>query len=153
MALTGPAHRTPAHPRRRTAAHKLEYLVTIILNAVLFFLLNVGPGWQVLPFLTPETTQVLDLFNFSLMAAIIINAIYMLYDAPWCKALGSLLLAAIGLAVLQRIWAVFPFTFTSGWPVPLAHAVLVVAIVATVVAMITDLVLLVRHSIGTGDER
>jgi uncharacterized integral membrane protein len=151
MALTGPAHRTPAHSRPHLAARKFGYLIAITLNAVIFYLINVQPGWQVLPFLTPETPQVLGLLNFSVIAAIVINTVYFLYDSPWCKALGDFLLAVIGLAVLERIWRVFPFTFT-GWPVSLIHAVLVVAIVGTVVAMMVNIVLLVRHSAGRGEE-
>lgn len=155
MALTGPAHPTPAHPtpahpRPHTVAHKFGYLIAITVNAALFYLINVEPGWQVLPFLTPETPQVLGLINFSLVTAIVINTVYVLYDAPWCKALGGFLLATIGLAVLQRMWVVFPFAFTGGWPVLLIHALLVVAIVGTVMAMIVDLVLLLRHSVGGG---
>jgi len=152
MALTGRAHRTPAHPRPHLAVRKFGYLIAITLNAVFFYLINVEPGWQVLPFLTSETPRVLGLVNFSVIAAIVINTVYLLYDAPWCKALGDFLLAVISLAVLERIWRVFPFTFT-GWPVLLIRAVLVVAIVGTVVAMIVNIVSLVRHSAGRGEQR
>lgn len=147
MTLTGPAHRTPARPRPHLAARKFGYLIAIALNAVFFYVINIKPGWQVLPFLTPETPQVLGLLSFSFLAAIVVNTGYLLYDAPWCKALGDFLLAAIGLAVLERIWRVFPFTFT-GWPVLLIRAVLAVAIVGTVIAMIVNIVSLVRHLAG-----
>jgi hypothetical protein len=152
MPLTRPAHRTPAQPRPRLATRKFGYVIAITLNAVFFYLINVEPGWQVLPFLTAETPQVLGLLNFSVIAAIVVNTMYLLYDAPWCKALGDLLLAVISLAVLGRIWQVFPFTFT-GWPVLLIHAILVVAIVGTVVAMIVNIVSLVRHSAGREEKR
>lgn len=143
MVLTGPAHRTLARPRPQRAARKFGYLIAITLNAVFFYLINVQPGWQVVPFLAPDTPLVLGLLNFSVIAAIVVNTVYLLYDAPWCKAVGDLLLAVIGLAVLERIWRVFPFTFT-GWPVLLIRAVLVLAIIGTVVAMIVNIVLLVR---------
>ena len=102
MALTGPAHRTPAHSRPHVAARKFGYLIAITLNTVFFYLINFQPGWQVLPFLTPETAQVLDLLNFSAIAAIVINTVYLVYDARRCKALGDFLLAIISLAVLHR---------------------------------------------------
>ena len=152
MALTGPAHRTPVHSHPHTAAHKFGYLLAIALNAVFFYLVNVRPGWQVLPFLTADTPQVLSLLNFSMIATIIVNSVYLLYDAPWCKALGDFLLAAIALAVLERVWRVFPFTFT-GWPVLLIRTILVVAIVGTVIAMIINLVSFVRHFVGKRQER
>ena len=142
MTLTRPAHRTPAHPHPHMAAQKFGYLFAITTNAAFFYLANVWPGWRALPFLTAETPQVLSLLNFSLIAAIVVNTAYVLYDAPWFKALGGFFLATVGLAVLERIWRIFPFTFTSGWPALLVHAALVVAIVSTVAAMIAEIVAL-----------
>jgi len=152
MALSGPAHRAPAQSQPNTAARKFGYLIAIALNVVFFYLVNVRPGWQALPFLTHETPQVLSVLNFSLMATIVVNTAYLFFDAPWCKALGDFLLAAIALAVLQRTWRVFPFTFT-GWPVLLIHTVLVVAVIGTVIAMIINIVSFVRHFVGKRQER
>lgn len=145
MVLTGPAHRTPVRPH--TVTNTLGHLLVIALNGVFFYLVNVRPGWQASRFLTPETSQVLDLLNFLLITAIVINTVYLLYDALWFKALGDFVLAVISLAVLQRIWWVFPFAFT-GWPVLLIRAVLVAAAVTTVMGMIANSALLVRHSAG-----
>jgi hypothetical protein len=107
------------------------------------YVVNVWPGWRTLPFLTEGTPQVLSLLNVALAAGIALNAAYLAYEAAWFKDLGYFLADAIGLAVLVRIWQVFPFDFT-GWAVLLTHALLVVAIVVIVIGVITNLVLLVR---------
>ena len=41
--------------RPRPASRRAGYLVAVVVNAVLLFVLNGQPGWQVLPFLTSET--------------------------------------------------------------------------------------------------
>ena len=93
----------------------------------------------------------LGLLNFSIAASIVVNVAYLAYDARWFRALGELTRAAIGLAVLTRIWQVFPFDFGDyerGWTVPLTRAVLVVAIVGTAIGLLVHLGLLVRHTLG-----
>jgi hypothetical protein len=81
----------------------------------------VWPGWQVLPFLTDGTPQVLSLLNIALATGIALNATYLAYDAPWFKTLGYFVASTIGLAVLVRARRVLPFGFT-GWAVLLTHA-------------------------------
>jgi hypothetical protein len=132
---------------RTRSGHRFGYLLAIALNAVFFYLVNVRPGWQAVPFLTSDTPQVLRLLNLSVLAGMAINTGYLLHDAPWCKALGDFVLSLTGLAVLLRMGWVFPFTFT-GWQARLIHAILAVAIAATAIAMIANISLLVRHSAG-----
>lgn len=142
MTLSGPAYRTRTPPLSRVT-RSFGYLIAIALNMLFLYVVNVWPGWQALPFLTEGTPQVLSLLNLALAAGIVLNAAFLIYDGPWFKDLGYLLADAIGLALLVRIWQVFPFDFT-GWAVLLIHALLVVAIVVIVISMITSLVLLVR---------
>lgn len=146
MTLTGPAHHTRTPPLSRVT-RSFGHLFAIALNMLFLCVVNLWPGWQVLPFLTEGTPQVLSLLNVALAAGIALNAAYLAYDAPWFKDLGYLLAEAIGLILLVRVWQVFPFDFT-GWAVLLAHALLVVAIVVIVISMITNLVLLVRTRRG-----
>jgi hypothetical protein len=142
MTLSGPVNRTRTPPQSRVT-RSFGHLFAIALNMLLLYVANAWPGWQVLPFLTEDTPRVLGLVNVALAAGIVLNAAYLAYDAPWFKDLGYFLADAIGLALLVRVWQVFPFDFT-GWAVLLIHAFLVVAIVVIVISMITSLVLLVR---------
>ena len=107
--LTAPARRP------RPAGRRVSYLVAVVVNAALLFVLNGQPGWQALPFLTSATSQVLGLVNLSLAVGLAVNLVYLAYDPPWLKSLGDLLTAGIGLAVAIRLWQVFPFAFHGSW--------------------------------------
>jgi len=111
------AAKPPAAPvrRPRPAARRVGYLVVIVVNAALLFVLNGQPGWQALPFLTSATSQVLGLVNLSLAVGLGVNLVYLAYDPPWLKSVGDLLIAGIGLAVAIRLWQVFPFAFHGSW--------------------------------------
>ncbi len=148
MTLTAPAHHHP-----HITARKFGYLVGITVNAVFLYLIHVRPGWEVLPFLTADTPQVLGLMNLSLLAGMVVNAAYVAYDARWFRALGEIATAAIGLAVLARIWRVFPFDFSASsftWVLPV-RAALVMAIVGTILAIFVNLITFLRHTMGKGE--
>ena len=124
MPLDASAHRPPAATRR------VGYLVAIALITAVLIILNGAPGWQAIPFLTGDTSQVLGLVNLSLAAGLAVNLVYLVYDPPWLKALGDLITSAIGLAVAIRVWQVFPFTFhgSAAWCATALRLLLVIAI-------------------------
>jgi hypothetical protein len=95
------AAKPPAAPARRPrpAGRRVGYLIAVVVNAALLFVLNGQPGWQDVPFLTSATSQVLGLVNLSLAVGLAVNLVYLAYDPPWLKSLGDLLTAGIGLAV------------------------------------------------------
>lgn len=126
--------------RPSRAARTFGYTLAAIVNVALLYLVNVRPGWQVVPFLTDDARQVLALFNLSLAAGIVTNLVYVLYDAPRWKALWDLVANGISLAVLIKVWAVFPFAFDAqGWTI-LTRTVVVVAMVGTAIAMLVQAV-------------
>jgi hypothetical protein len=135
--------------RPSVAARRVGYVIAIVVNAVLLYLVNGRPGWQAVPFLTADMTRVLPLLNLSLIAGLAANVVFVVYDAPWCKSLGDLVTAGIGLAVAVRVWQVFPFAFAGSfdWSLPL-RVLLVVAMVGTGVAMLVHAVSLVRGIAG-----
>jgi hypothetical protein len=55
------AAKPPAAPTRgpRPAGRRVGYLVAVVVNAALLFVLNGHPGWQEVLFLTSATSQVL----------------------------------------------------------------------------------------------
>ncbi|MFP3712165.1 hypothetical protein [Puerhibacterium sp. TATVAM-FAB25] len=129
------------------------YTVSLLVNAALLYLVNVRPGWQAVPFLTSETVAVLDAVNLTLIASLVTNAIYLVVDPPWLRALGDLVVAVIGLLALVALWRVFPFDLWRDFPFDLAgqafdwalvaRVLLVLGSVGTVVAILAALVRLV----------
>lgn len=104
-------------PTRRpvAAARRVGYAIAAALAGGFWYLINVDPGWPVLPFLTEDFSRVLNLVNLSLWVGFVANMVYLIYDPPRFKALGDVLTTAIGLAVLVRLWQVFPFAFTGSF--------------------------------------
>lgn len=90
---------------------RVGYLIAAGVNAVLLWIVNVWPGWEAVPFLTPDAAEVIRLVNFSLVVGILTNVVYALWRAAWVKALGDVVTTSIALAVTIRTLQVFPFDF------------------------------------------
>lgn len=136
--------------RRGRGARRLGYLVAIAVNVAIWYLANVSPGWQVVPFLTPQTVEVLPLFNLSLLVGAVSNAVYVLWDPPRLRALGDLVGAVVALALGVRVYRVFPFDATgpSYDLTTLVRVVVVLGIVGSAIAVVAALVALIRGRRG-----
>jgi hypothetical protein len=145
MSLTEPTiRRTPF------AARRVGYLLAGLINIGILFAVNVVPGWEVLPFLTPDTDLALPLVNLSLAVGVLANVVYVAYDPVWLKAVGDLITGLVGLAAMARIWVVFPFDFSAysfNWGL-LTRFVLAVAIGGTVIGITVQIFALVRTAVG-----
>ncbi|HEX6871040.1 MAG TPA: hypothetical protein VF163_08080 [Micromonosporaceae bacterium] len=140
MGTTG--RRTPPSPASRRAG----YVVAVVLNAIVLFVLNVWPGWTAASFLTDQTDQVIGLVNVSIVVGLVANVVYLVRDPPWLRSLGDLITTGIALVVSLRIWQVFPFDFGQtgfDWAV-LIRVLLVIAIVGSAIAILVHAVRLIR---------
>jgi hypothetical protein len=140
MTVTAPVRRPSLAGRR------FGYLLAAIINAVILYLVNGRPGWQSVDFLTDDTTRVLWLFNVSLVVGIVVNLGYAGHDPPWLIASGNLVTTAIGIAVLARIWQVFPFDFGDAsfdWSL-LIRVLLIAGIAGAVIGVVAHTVSLIR---------
>lgn len=141
MTVNAPARHTPI------AARRIGYAVATAINAGLLLMINLWPGWQVLPFLTRDMDQVLGLVNLSLLAGLVANVVYVARDPAWLRALGDLVTTGIGLAAMVRVWRVFPFDFggySFDWTL-VVRVVLVVALVGSAIGILVQVVVLVRR--------
>jgi len=140
----------PAGAARRpsVAARRVGYLVGIVVSAALLFVLNGQPGWQALPFLTSDTSEVIGLVNLSLAVSLAVNVVYLFYDPPWLKSLGDLITSGVGLVVAVRIWQVFPFAFhgSSAWWSTAVRVLLILAIAGSAIGIVVQAVSLARRA-------
>ena len=139
---------TVAAPAQRTsrAGRALGYVVGAGVDVVLLLLLNVSPGWDAVPFLSGDTPQVLGWVNASLVVGVLVNLVYLVRDAPAVRAVGDGLAGVLSLVAAVRVWQVFPFSFDDNgfdWT-QLVRVVLVVVIAGTAIAVVVQLVNLVR---------
>jgi len=134
-------HRTPSRAARRGGN-----LVSIIINAVLLYLLNAHPGWQSISFLTPATSQVIGLVTATLVAGIVANVIYFIAEPRWLRAIGDLVTLTITLVAMVRVWEVFPFAFHGSmafWST-VVRVVLIVGIAGASIGLLYSLSVLIR---------
>lgn len=132
--------------RPGAASRRAGYLIAVLVNVVLLWLVIGWPSWQVVPFLTDQMQEVIVLVVFSLLVGAASNLVNFAVDRAWVKALGAIITSAIGLAALVRLWEVFPFDFGGSnvdW-VLVTRVVLAVAIAGCVVGIIVQIVTLVR---------
>ena len=137
---------TTTRSRPGPAARRSGYVVAAVVNGLVLYLVNRRPGWDALPFLTPQTTQVLGLVNASIIAGLVANVVYLFADPPRLRSLGDLVTTGIGLAAMVRIWQVWPISFEPGgfpWDTVLRWLV-AIGIVGSAIGIVVALVTLVR---------
>ena len=136
-----------APPRMRVtdAAKRIGYAIAAVANAVLLYVVNNLLAWEVPTFLTEDFERVLPVLNVSIVASMVVNLMYIAYDAAWFKALGQVVLSAFALVVAMRTLAVFPFDFTPydyNWEA-VARGCLILVTIAIVIGLIAETVKLV----------
>jgi hypothetical protein len=142
--------RKPARQQSR-GARRGGSVASILINAVLIYLLDAHPGWRAVPFLTPATAQVIGLFTLTLAAGIAANVVYLIADPPRLRAFGDLVTLTISLVTALRVWQVFPFAFHGSmtfWAV-IVRILLIIGIVGTCIGLVYSLVILIKGKRGT----
>jgi hypothetical protein len=133
--------------RPSAAGRRFGYAIGAAVNGVLLYLTNAEPGWRSVPFLTEDFTRVLALVNLSLVAGLVANLLYVLYDRRWFRDLGGIVTTGAGLAATIQLLRVFPFVFTDtsvDWDT-VVRWLLVLGIAGTVIALVVQVVTLVWH--------
>ena len=102
-------HRQAARSRRRD--ERMPAIASILGYALALVLLNVVPGWQVLPFLTPAAEHAVSLANLALIVMLVSRAIALVEPSPRLRAAARYVVALICLALLAELWVTFPFQF------------------------------------------
>jgi hypothetical protein len=139
----------PTSPRSRPprAARRAGYAISVAVNLLLLWLLNIEPGWSALPLLTERFTDVIALVNASLVVGGALNLGYLAFDPLWARRLGDAVSAAFGCVVMVRLWSVFPFDLGSweGWTTAL-RILLVLGAVGAGIGVIANLAEMVRQA-------
>ena len=136
-------------------AKRVGYAVAIGVNVLLLVVVNSILGWGWFPWLTPEFGDVLPVLNLALVFNIVMSLVFMAYDEPWLKAVTQIVTNVLAIVVLARIWQVYPFDFSAyDFPVDIAafdldwdlvtHLILGLAIFGTTIAVVMEIVKLVR---------
>lgn len=134
-----------ARPPR--SARRTGYIIGALVNGVILWLVNVSPGWQVVPFLTPEFASVVPLVNASIAVGLVANLVYVVSDPPWLRAAGDAVVPAVGLIPLIALWRTFPFAFEGqsfDWEI-VVRMLLGVGIVGSLIGIVVAVVSLLAR--------
>ncbi|MGA7205394.1 MAG: hypothetical protein WBX27_12280 [Specibacter sp.] len=135
---------------RDATAHKGRYGAAMFGGIMVFWLVNVWPGWQAVPFLDAATSQVLGIFNASLLVSVAVNLANVTADGVWVRATGEIVTSCAGVAVFARLWTVYPFDFgQSGfdWNTVVRIA-LVLACAGCLISILAQFATLFRLALG-----
>jgi hypothetical protein len=135
--MTAKAPSIPEGRRPRGKRHA-GYAATIVIDGIILFVVNNLVAWDVVPWLTDDFNDVLPIMNASLLASIVVNAVYLLYDAPLWRAGCELALLALSIAVGVRLYQIFPLDFSEysfDWAL-LTRWILVLAIVGMCIGFV-----------------
>jgi hypothetical protein len=127
---------------RRTAGTTSGYVAAIIVNAIILALVNSDALWRWLTFVTDDITRVLPLIELSLVASIVANLAYLVYDAQWFKSLTQVGVLSINVLATVRLLEVFPFDFPAdgiAWATG-ARILLIVALVGAGIGIVVEIV-------------
>ena len=123
-------HRGRARRRRRSEG-RVPSFAGLLLYAGGLVLLNVMPGWQVLPVLTPAAAPVIAWVNLALIVLLVGQAMILVDDRLRIRAMVRYVAGLAALAALGQLWILFPFNIESwdpGW-VPVFHAVIAALVI------------------------
>ncbi|WP_421741365.1 hypothetical protein [Cellulomonas sp.] len=138
---------TLSRARPPRSARRTGYLIGALVNGAILWLVNISPGWQAVPFLTPELDDVLPLVNLSIVVGLVANLVYVLTDPPWLRAAGDALVPAVGLVPLIALWRTFPFAFEEqsfDWEL-VVRILLGLGIVGSLIGIVVALATLLRR--------
>jgi uncharacterized membrane protein SirB2 len=125
-----------------SGVRRLGYVVSIALSAGLLYVVNNLLEWNAAPFITEDYEQILPILNAVLIAIMIVNAIWILYDAAWMRSVGRIILNLTVIGAVALTLKVFPFNFaayTFNWEA-LVTFVMVFLILGLVVTTIIEIV-------------
>ncbi|MCZ3389210.1 MAG: hypothetical protein LH645_08850 [Actinomycetia bacterium] len=94
-----------------------------------------------------ETEKVISILNAALVISVVVNAIYLIADPRWLRALGDAVTAAVSFFVTIVTLRVFPFDFGAysfDWTM-LVQVMLGVGLIGCLVGVIANLVTFTRE--------
>jgi hypothetical protein len=126
----------------RVRARRASYVGSIVVNAIWYYVAHNLLRWDI-PFLTPSFASVLWAIDLSIGASIVANALFLAYDERWFRRLLQIVLTGLAFVATSTLYGVFPFEFGDPMWNSLASFCLFVVMIATALAMLVQLVVLV----------
>jgi len=119
-----------------------EFIVAIIVNIIFLYIVNNLLNWN-LSFIAPTFSEVLFVLNISIIANIIANIGFLVYQKGWFRSIAQIILNVISFIVFYTLYTVFPFTFQSIWVTYALLLILIIGMVGLFISTIYEIVRLI----------
>lgn len=132
---------------------RLGYVVTIIVNVVVLYIASNIVAWGWFSWLTADFDEVVPYISISILASIVVNALYVVYDGAWFKSIGETITLVLTLIANVQLLRVFPFDFSAyqwNWDA-IVRVVLILATIGMIAGIIAQLATLVRAIVVGSD--
>ena len=128
----------------RKKPKRSEYVVAIVANFILFYILNNLLSWKV-GFLTNSFQDCLWAINMSIVATVIGNILFLAYDLRWFRHSIRMAYNLFAVNAIYTLYRVFPFNFGQAFWNEAAKIVLILGTVGTVIGLIVEFVKLISN--------
>ena len=119
-----------------------EFIAAIIINIIFLYIVNNLLNWNI-SFIAPTFSQVLFILNVSIIANILANIGFLIYQRGWFRSLAQIILNIIGFAVAYSFFVVFPFVFQTIAFAYILKFLLILGMIALVIASIVEVLRLI----------
>ncbi len=118
--------------------HRAEFIVAVIVNIILYYIANNLLNWHI-SFIAPTFADVLWIVNYSLLAVIIVNLIFIFYHPNWLRNLLQAVVDVLFIITAYTFFTVFPFLVGEGVDIAL-KILIALMIVASVISLVVHIV-------------
>jgi hypothetical protein len=133
-----------------------EYISSVVANAILIYVLNRLPDWNISVLVSDLYRQVLWAINLSLGVHVGLNFFLIFYHPLSLHYLAGVVLSGVGVIPLARLVSVFPFSFPaqlSDWLTPLVKVLLILGLVGAAIGAAVNLGKLVSTLLRGREDR
>jgi hypothetical protein len=117
---------------------KTGYVVAIIFNLILLYLFNNLLTWHVY-FVTNALNSVLWIINFSIIVAVIGNALLLLYNPELFRHLMTTIINIFAFVAIFFLYKVFPFNFNNFYIYWGLNILLIMIMIGLAISIIVEL--------------
>lgn len=118
--------------------HRAEFVVAVIVNIILYYVANNLLSWNI-SFIAPSFADVLWIVNYFLLAAIIVNLLFILYHPNWFRNMLQIVTDVLFIITAYTFFTVFPFLVGEGLVIVL-KILIALLIAGSVIALIIHVV-------------
>ncbi len=115
--------------------HRAEFIVAGIVNIILYYIANNLLNWHI-SFIAPSFADVLWIVKYFLLAAIIVNLIFIFYHPNWLRNLLQAIVDVLFIITAYTFLVVFPFLVGEGLEIALKILIALMIVVSVIILII-----------------